>query len=509
MQKRWVQLLLRQRVFVVLMLLLQVGLMVMMVYSSSQTYRWVYNLLNIMSLVVVLHVISTGTRASYKLLWSIVILLFPLFGGLMYLLIRLQGMTITLRNRLETAEKSLNLLLARNPEVQERFLKEYPEYAGQCRYLTKYCKFSLYEGETVTYLSPGEEKFKALLTVLEQAEKFIFLEYFIVQEGKMWNTILDVLVRKAKEGVDVRLIYDDMGCFMLLPHDYEKYLQKKGIRCVVFNKFRPVLSTLQNNRDHRKIAVIDGKWAFTGGINLADEYINEVRRFGHWKDASVMITGRAVESYTFMFLSMWQALTGEKAEAEKHFYVPKKAAWADGYVIPYCDSPIDSEYVGEQVYLNVINGAKKSLYIQTPYLIVDDSLISALILAAKKGVDVKILTPGIPDKWYVHMTTRSYYRELLSGGVQIFEYAPGFIHSKIMVADDTVATIGTVNLDCRSLYLHFECGMWLCGNSEIPVMKEDFLKTLKKCKQIKPSDCRVGFFRRLLQNLLRLFAPLM
>ena len=509
MQKRWARLLLRRRVFVIALLALQVGLMVMMVYSSSQAYRWLYNLLNVISLMVVLHVISTGSRASYKLLWSVIILSFPLFGGLLYLMIRFQSLTVKLKKRLQTAEQNLHLLLQRDPAVWEQFIEEYPEYSGHCHYLTKHCTFSLYQGETVTYLSPGEEKFKAMLTALEQAEKFIFLEYFIVQEGKMWNSILEVLERKAKAGVDVRLIYDDMGCFMLLPHDYEKRLFKKGIRCVVFNKFRPALSTLQNNRDHRKIAVIDGKWAFTGGINLADEYINEIKRHGHWKDASVMITGKAVESYTFMFLSMWQALTGEKAEAKQYLYASPKDTKPDGYIIPYSDSPIDDEYVGEQVYVNIISGAREYLYIQTPYLIVDDSLISALVLAAKKGVDVKILTPGIPDKWYVHMTTQSYYRELLSGGVQIFEYTPGFLHSKIMLADDKVATVGTVNLDCRSLYLHFECGTWLCGSSEIPVMKEDFLKTLKKCKQIAPSDCKVGFLRRLLQNLFRLFAPLM
>lgn len=509
MHKKWFRLLFRRRVFVILLLLLQIALMVMAVYNSGQAYQWIYNSLSLLSVLMVLHVISRAKRGPYKLLWSVTLLAFPLFGGLMYLMVRYQGLTMSFKKRLMRAEESLKSCFMQETSARDAFLNEHPQNAKQSRYLTETCGFPVYRNASAVYLSPGEEKFKAMLTALEQAEKFIFLEYFIIEEGKMWNSILDILKRKAKEGVDVRLIYDDLGCFLLLPHDYEKRLASMGIRCVIFNKFRPALSTLQNHRDHRKIAVIDGKWAFCGGINLADEYINEKKRFGHWKDASVMLTGPAVASYTYMFLTLWQTLTGEKTDGAAFLDSENGESGADGYVIPYCDSPVDDEYVSEKVYLNVINGAKKYLYIQTPYLIIDDSMVSALTLAAKSGVDVRIMTPGVPDKRYVHMTTRSYYRELLEGGVTIYEYTPGFLHSKVMVADDEVATVGTVNLDYRSLYLHFECGTWLCGSRAVCDIRADFEKTITLCKKISVKDCKNGIFHRLLQSLFRLFAPLM
>ncbi len=509
MDHKWVRILLRRRVFVVFSLLLQIALMISMVYSSGQTYRWVYALLNITSVLVVLHVISTGSRASYKLLWAVTILTFPLFGGLLYVMVRWQGFTMSFKKRLKEASRRISSFRKENPALAEELAKEHPAYVKQSRYLTKTCGFSLYANETATYLCPGEEKFHTLLEALKQAEKFIFLEYFIIQEGKMWNSILEILKEKAKNGLDVRLIYDDLGCFMLLPLDYQKTLEKFGIRCVVFNKFRPALSTLQNHRDHRKIAVIDGKCAFCGGINLADEYINEKEKYGHWKDAALQITGPAANGYTLMFLEMWQTLTGEKTDVEGYLLPDAGKTGKDGYIIPYCDNPVDTEFVSEQVYFNLINSAERYLYIQTPYLILDDSMVSALVLAAKNGVDVRILTPGVPDKKYVHMTTRSYYKELILGGVKIYEYSPGFIHAKVMVADDRVATVGTVNLDCRSLYLHFECGTWLCGSCEIPKIREDFIKTLERSKEIFPADCRRGFFQKIVQELLRLFAPLM
>ncbi len=509
MQKKWFRLLFRRRVFVILLLLLQIALMVATVYNSSLTFQWIYNFLCIISFGVVLYVISTTRRGPYKLIWAVMILSFPLFGGLLYLLVRFQGMTMTFKKRLTSAEARMKLRNGENRDAEQAFEQAFPAYVNQAKYLTKTCGFRLFHNESATHLTPGEAKFEKLLEVLERAEKYIFLEYFIIQEGKMWNSILDILCRKAKAGVDVRLIYDDLGCFLLLPHDYESRLLKMGIRCVVFNRFRPALSTLQNHRDHRKIAVIDGKWAFTGGVNLADEYINERNKHGHWKDAAVFLSGAAAESFALMFLSLWQALTGEKAEPEAFLPAQQTLTRGDGFVIPYCDNPTDDEYVGEKVYMNLVNGAREYLYIQTPYVILDDGLIAALTLAAKNGVDVKMLTPGVPDKWYVHMTTRSYYKELLDGGVQIYEYTPGFIHSKVMVTDDCVATVGTTNLDCRSLYLHFECGAWLCGSTVAQTIRKDFLKTLEKCRRIKAADCRVGFWKRLLQNLLRLFAPLM
>lgn len=510
MQKKWIRMLFRRRVAVIFSLVLQIFLMVLMVYSSSRTYHWMYYLLNVISAAAVLHIISTGERSSYKLLWSIIILIFPLFGGLLYLMVQVQGFTMLFRKQLEQAEKKSSPYFMQDAETEHRLHLSAPSQRMQSHFLIHTCGFRAYTNTDTEYLSPGDESLDKMLHALEQAERFIFLEYFIIQEGHFWNSILDILKRKAAEGVDVRLIYDDMGCFMLLPLDYCKQLETLGIRCVVFNKFRPVLSTLQNHRDHRKIAVIDGKYAFTGGVNLSDEYINEKLRFGHWKDAAIMVTGVAVNSFTLMFLTMWQALTGEAVYTDAYLTPPTETKeHSDGFIIPYSDSPIDNEYVGERVYINLINSARNYLYIQTPYLILDDTMASALILAAKNGVDVRILTPFVPDRWYVHMTTRSYYRELLAGGVSIYEYTPGFIHSKVLVADDETATVGTVNMDCRSLYLHFECGAWLCGSKTVLDIKNDFLKTLEKCRKITSEDCKTGLLKKLLQNVLRLFAPLM
>ena len=389
--------------------------------------------------------------------------------------------------------------------------KEIPEFMPQVHYLQEFGGFPIYNRSSSKYLSPGEMKFEYLMLELEKAEKYIFLEYFIIQEGKMWDSILEILKRKAKQGVIVRIIYDDMGCFLLLPKLYPKELKKFGIECVVFNRFRPFLSAVQNNRDHRKIVSIDGKVAFTGGINLADEYINAIDRHGHWKDASIRIKGSAAWSFTLMFLQMWEICTG--IDEDYYSYYPWKhepcPKISNGFVQPYADSPMDDDNVGEHVYLQIINNAKKYVYINTPYLIIDDSMISALCLAAKSGVDVRIVTPYRGDRWFVHMTTRSYYRELIKAGVKIYEYSDGFIHSKVFVSDDTTATVGTTNLDFRSLYLNFECGVRLYNSSTVLAIKEDFEKTLRHCHQIKLEDCKSSIFMRLFQDIMRVFAPLM
>ena len=324
----------------------------------------------------------------------------------------------------------------------------------------------------------------------------------------MWNGILDVLFEKVRRGVEVYLIYDDVGCFFLLPKDYKAFLEKHGIRTCVFNPFRPILSTVQNARDHRKIAVIDGEVAYTGGINMADEYINEIEKHGHWKDAGIRLEGAAVRSFTVMFLQMWTMCTGER-EDYNLYCSTTPGSENDGIVLPYADSPLDRENVCEHVYLQIINNAKRYVYINTPYLIVDDSMVSALCLAAKSGVDVKIVTPGKWDKRFVHFTTRSYYRELIDAGVEIYEYTDGFIHAKTFVSDDIVASIATANLDFRSLYLHFECGTWLYKSKAVLELKQDFTDNLSRCTRIEKKDCRASLFIRILEEIFRLIAPLM
>jgi cardiolipin synthase len=328
----------------------------------------------------------------------------------------------------------------------------------------------------------------------------------------MWTPVLSVLKRKAAEGVDIRILYDDMGCFLRLPRSFAKELRRHGIQCSVFNRFVPLLSAVQNFRDHRKIVAIDGKIAYTGGLNIADEYINKTHPFGHWKDAGVRIEGEGAFSFAFMFLKMWM-LAGHE-ESDLSLYLPEKcqtesAGMTDGFVQPYASEPLASKNVSEEVYMQIISKATKYVYIQTPYLIIDNSMISALTVAAKSGVDIRVMTPYHWDKRFVHFMTRSYYRELLRAGIKIYEYTPGFIHSKVFVSDDEVATVGSANMDFRSLYLQFECGAFFCKTKLISEIRDDFLKTLPDCKEMTEKDCKSNAFVRFLQDLFRLFAPLL
>jgi cardiolipin synthase len=415
-----------------------------------------------------------------------------------------------LQKKLNEIEKNGKYAFLLLEDSYETASKEASDHIAEIRYLQKFNGFPVYKHTQTAYYSSGEEAFEAMLREMEKAQKYIFMEFFIVAEGYMWDTMLEIMKRKAAAGVDVRLIYDDLGCFLLLPRDYQETLKRFGIQCHVFNPFRPFLTTVQNNRNHRKILSIDGKIAFTGGINLADEYINRKERFGHWKDGAIRVEGYAAWSFTVMFLEMWALLNQQEEPYETYLPWQEEGCWVahDGLVQPYSDSPMDSENVSEHVYLRIIEKAQEYLYITTPYLVLDDSVLSALILAAKSGVDVRIVTPYIPDKKLVHFVSRSYYRELIRGGIQIYEYTKGFIHSKTFVSDDKIATVGTVNMDFRSLYLHFECGTWLYQSKAVTEVKEDFLKTLHDCKQMTEQDCRGNFMIRALQDVLRIFAPL-
>jgi len=511
MGNKWFRKLLRRRFFVAFLLVLQLAFLIYTLVSSSMTSTIVSKIFSLISLLACLYIISRKDKGAYKLTWVFMILLFPVFGGLFYLMFNFQSTSRNFSKNISGIQKKTKPFLFRTDTDYEEATRKLPEYVPQISYLQNYAGFPIYSNNETTYLSPGEEKFVQLLEELKKAETYIFMEYFIVQEGKMWNSILEILKEKASKGVKVRLIYDDFGCFFLLPKDYKKELEKYGIDCSIFNPFKPFLTVKQNNRDHRKIAIIDGKVAFTGGINLADEYINAIEKHGHWKDASIMIKGNAAWSFTVMFLEMWALTTGICEDLEQYYpwkdsFSPSRAA---GFVQPYADSPMDRENVGEHVYLQIITNAKKYVYINTPYLIIDDSMISALCLAAKRGVDVRIVTPHKWDKWAVHMTTRSYYRELINAGVKIYEYSNGFIHSKTVVSDDAVATVGTANFDFRSLYLHFECGALLYETDSIMDIKEDFLKTLDSCQPITASDCKCNIFMRAFQDLMRLIAPLM
>ena len=511
MNQRWFRALFRRRALVIALLLIQIAFVGMLIFTGSQAFQWINGVLRIVSFLAALYIVSKKDKGAYKTAWIFLILTFPLFGGLMYLLVHSQATTRWVAKEIRRSEEKAAPLYRLPGDGYAQAEAAIGDRFPQVRYLQNYMDFPIYTHTATTYYSPGEEMFAALLPELEKAEHYIFLEFFIIHEGVMWDSILEILKRKAKQGVTVRLIYDDMGCFLLLPTDYPKQLEQMGISCIKFNPFRPFLSAIQNNRDHRKIISIDGKVAFTGGINLADEYINAIERFGHWKDSAIKVEGEAAWSFTLMFLQMWDACRRENEDFSRYYpwQTNPCPVIGDGFVQPYMDSPMDTENVGEHVYLQILNQAKDYVYINTPYLIVDDSMVSALTLAAKRGVDVRIITPHKWDKWAIHMTTRSYYRELVKAGVKIYEYTNGFNHSKTFVSDDCTATVGTTNLDFRSLYLHFECGALLFNCEAVSQVKEDFLNTLTICQPITEEDCRHNVFVRLFQDILRLFAPLM
>ena len=437
------------------------------------------------------------------------LLLFPLFGGIFYWVFHYQTSSVGFRKRVDALLKQQRTEYAKVKQPISAASQELSEDRKLVHYLQHTAAFPAFTNTDVRYFGAGKEMLNALVEDMRHAEHYIFLEYFIIEEGVMWDAILKVLKEKAAQGLDIRVIYDDFGSLLTLPANYCEILRTHGIKCNIFNRFLPLLSTIQNNRDHRKIAVIDGKIAYTGGINLADEYINERIRFGKWKDNSIRLCGEAAASFTLMFIQMWNLVTKSKEDPTTYLPVPSYTCPADGWIQPYADTPIDGENVSEQVYLHAIERTQKYLYITTPYLMVGDDLIAALKYAAKSGVDVRIITPGKPDKPLVHFTTRSYYRELIGAGIRIYEFTEGFMHAKTFIADGELAIVGTVNMDFRSLYLHYECGACLYRTNAIKSIHEDFTKTLSHCREMTEADCRSNFLIRLMQNICRLFAPLM
>ena len=334
------------------------------------------------------------------------------------------------------------------------------------------------------------------------------MEYFIIDEGLMWGNILNILIEKAAQGVDVRVMYDGMCEISTLTHNYPQLLEKHGIKCKAFSRIRPFISTSYNYRDHRKILVIDGKVAFNGGVNLADEYINRIERFGHWKDTAIMLKGAAVQSFTLMFLQMWNMTEEKPSWEECRLSFPADSS--DGFVMPYCDAPLDGEKVGECVYMDMLYRSISYIHIMTPYLILDNELEAALKYAAMRGVEVKIILPGIPDKMSAYSLAKTHYKSLMKAGVKIYEYTPGFVHAKVFVSDDEKAVVGTINLDYRSLYHHFECATYLYRTSCISEIEQDFQQTLKKCRRVTKESVRNEKLSiKIRGRILKLFAPLM
>ena len=493
---------------VIVLLALQVFLLIRM-FQSVTSSQIIYIGLQVLNLVLMIHLVNKNSNPASKLTWILLIVLAPTVGLFLYLLVELDWGHRLLNRRLGEVLRKTSTLLPDNADLREEVRQNAPELAPLSDYLWRNGCFNTYSNTEAEYLPSGEAALEAILRELDKAEKFIFMEFFIIDEGEMWGRILEKLEAKIAQGVEVRVLYDGTCALFRLPYRYPKMLGALGIQCKMFSPLRPTMSTRYNNRDHRKILVIDGKVAFTGGVNLADEYINKKTLYGHWKDVALLLRGEAVRAFTLMFLQMWNI--DEKTENfGKYLYIQKTAVPAKGYVNPYCDSPLDDERTGELVYLDIINRAARYVHIMTPYLILDQDMINALTFAARRGVDVAIILPHIPDKKYAFALAKTHYRQLMRYGVRILEYTPGFVHAKTFVSDDIRAVVGTINLDYRSLYLHFECAAHLYDMPAVHLVEQDFRETSKKCHQITRDDLEdIPLTTRLAGWLLKVVAPLM
>lgn len=506
--KSVLSLLFGKMVMVGLLILVQVIFVTGAIVWLADYFAAVYAALTILSILIVIWLIGKDENPSYKLAWVFVIMVLPIFGGLFYLMFGNKGMPKILIERISHWEKRTQTNILPQSACLKQLKKQDPHLVPLARYISSTTGFPLLANTQAEYLAIGEDIWRRMLEELKKAEKFIFMEYFIIEEGIMWESIFEILIEKIKQGVDVRFMYDDIGSIHTLPHRFPDKLRKAGIKCVLFNPFQPHLNSMMNYRDHRKITVIDGNVGFCTGINIADEYINVYEKHGHWKDTGVMLRGEAVVNLTSMFLSLWNFSCPTDSEFEQ--FMPTITFESNGFVQPFGDTPLDGINVEEDAYMQIINRATRYVYITTPYLIIDHEMITALCLAARSGIDVRIITPHVPDKWFVHETSRSFYQILLDAGVRIYEYTPGFVHAKMYVSDDNVAIVGTANMDYRSFYLHFECGVCFYNSTIVQDVLNDILKTLEKCQEIpKDYNRTVPFPRRMIRTLLRLFSPMM
>ena len=440
--------------------------------------------------VMTLYLLNTNMDPTAKITWLAIIMFMPIFGILLFLYTQNNPGNKMLKKRLNTLISRTKESIPQSEKVMEKLRSENASVAALAHYMHRSGCFPVYDRTSVTYFPLGEKKWEEMLRQLEEARHFIFLEYFIIDEGMMWGKVLEILARKVKEGVDVRVMYDGTCEFSTLPHDYPKRLQELGIKCKMFSPVTPFVSTHYNYRDHRKILVIDGHTAFNGGVNLADEYINRIERFGHWKDTAVMLKGEAVKSFTLMFFQMWN-IDEKKSEFDQFLAYPALAPQKTaGYVIPYGDCPLDQDKVGERVYMDILNRAQKYVHIMSPYLILDGEMETALKFAAERGVEVILILPGIPDKTAPYALAKTHYASLVESGVQIYEYTPGFVHAKVFVSDDCEAVVGTINLDYRSLYHHFECATYMYEVDCIPEIEADYQSTLQKCRKVTSESIR-------------------
>lgn len=503
----------KRLIFTAVSILLEIVFLLFLFTKVSEYATIIDWATRIVAIFLVLGLYSMDKTSSMKMPWIILMLAFPILGVSLYLLVGLNGSTKKMRARYEEIDKKLLPYLPDNRQILEWMKKESPQAGAIASYLTNYSSYPVYQNTDVTYYDEAIKGLDAQLEDLSKAEKFIFMEYHAIEDEEAWQRIQTVLEDRVKAGVEVRIFYDDMGSIWFVNMDFATKLKSLGIKCRVFNPILPGLNMFLNNRDHRKITVIDGKVAYTGGYNLANEYFNITHPYGIWKDTGIRMEGDAVKSMTVAFLEMWNAAGNVKSKElvpEKYVIHYAYQAQQRSYVQPYADSPLDGEQVGEEVYISMVNKAEKYCWFITPYLIITDEMTHALTLAAKRGVDVRIITPGIPDKKMVYSVTRSFYHNLVKHGVRIYEWTPGFCHAKMSVADDRMATCGTINLDYRSLYHHFENGCFLADCDAVLEIRDDLIRTMGESREVteqykegRSAGLRLG------QLILRLFAELL
>ncbi|MBQ8758722.1 MAG: cardiolipin synthase, partial [Clostridia bacterium] len=489
-KKKAIKIIFGRSAVIIVLLALQFFLL-FAVFAGFEKYLTVaYGGITVVALLMSLYIAATSDNPAVKLSWTALMILTPVFGALLYIFIHTEIGHRIMNRQLSRVLSDTSHPLVQDKSVSDEALCTDKALYNLSHYIQTHSGAPIYRNTACSYYGTGEAMFEDLKKELEKATDFIFLEFFIVERGEMWDSILEILKRKSAEGVEVRLLYDGTCSVSLLPSSYPKKLSEYGIKCKVFSPLLPFVSTHYNNRDHRKIAVIDGKCAFTGGINLADEYINKKELFGHWKDTAVKIEGGATDSFALMFLQMWN-VTGSPEDYCRYIGKSEKSTTAsDGFIIPFGDSPLDDERVGENVYLDIINTAKDYVYIFTPYLILDSEMTTALQNAAKRGVDVRICIPHIPDHKIAFAIAKTHYYDLSPHGVRIYEYTPGFIHAKVVVSDGIKAVVGTINFDYRSLYLHFECAAFIYGSSVITDIECDAVNTVKKSCELTRGDLR-------------------
>ncbi|WP_034442712.1 cardiolipin synthase [Butyrivibrio sp. AE2032] len=495
-----------------LFVLVQIAAFIVLVVLLGNKFPPLDILMRAIAIIIALGINSRDHNGVFKLIWVIVILVLPIPGLLFYVLNNYSSSKHKIKKRLDKVDLMVFSHLNHNDVIFAEFKQEDPARASNARYLRSF-NFPIYEGTSIKYFPVAYDSYKAQIEDIKKAKKFVYLEYHAIENKDAFEPLHEALKERAAAGVDCRVLYDDVGSFLFINRNFVKLLESEGINCNAFNPAYPFLSLFMNNRDHRKITVIDGKVGYTGGYNIADEYFNMVNPYGHWKDNGIRLEGPAVQSLTAMFVEMWNFADIKRKDDDLMTFEPmviEPVAGSSGYCVPYCDSPLDLEPIGENVYLNMINNAQEFCWFMSPYLVLSDELARALQIAAKRGVDVRIMTPGIPDKKLTYNVTRSYYNMLVTSGVRIYEYTPGFNHSKTCLCDDKCAVVGTINLDFRSLYHHFENAVYMYRADCIPDIKQDFIDTIAECRDVTEKySKRPNIFVRFFKSILRLIAPLL